>query len=139
MTVINLSWFAMYLPRAAYNTAAPVIKSTNEERRSIIRILHLGVSKCGAGVAQSVRRLDYGLGNWVRLSAGARDFSLLHGIQVGSGAHPASYSGVLSPDVKRAGEADYSPLSNAEVRNSGAIPPLPMCLHYILFNTWVSK
>jgi hypothetical protein len=33
--------------------------------------------------------------------------------------------GVLSPRVKQQGhEADHSPLSSAEVRNGGAIPPL---------------
>jgi hypothetical protein len=33
---------------------------------------------------------------------------------------------LLSPEVKRQGrEADHSPLSRAEVKNGGAIPPLP--------------
>jgi hypothetical protein len=51
-------------------------------------------------------------------------FSVVSRVGV-SGAHPASYLGALSPVVKRGGEADYSPLSSAEVRNSEAIPPLP--------------
>jgi hypothetical protein len=55
-------------------------------------------------------------------------FSLLHSVQTGSGAHPASYpmgSGALSVGVKLPGsEADHSSPS-AEVKNGGAIPPLP--------------
>jgi hypothetical protein len=65
----------------------------------------------------------------VRFPAGAIDFSLLHVVQTGSGADPASYpmgTGALSPGVRRPGrEADHSSLSNAEVKNNGAIPPLP--------------
>jgi hypothetical protein len=65
----------------------------------------------------------------VRFFAGARDFSLLHSVQTGSGVHPASYpNGTVgfSPGVKRQGrEADHSPPSSAEVKNGGAIPPLP--------------
>jgi hypothetical protein len=35
-------------------------------------------------------------------------------------------AGALSPKIKRLGrEADYSPSSSAEVKNGGAIPPLP--------------
>jgi hypothetical protein len=59
----------------------------------------------------------------------ARDFSLLHNIQTGSGAHPASYTigtGGSFPGGMRPGrETDHSPSSSAEVRNGGAIPPLP--------------
>jgi hypothetical protein len=40
-----------------------------------------------------------------------------------------SFSGVK---LKRPGrEADHSPSSSAEVKNGGAIPPLPICLHGI--------
>jgi hypothetical protein len=36
------------------------------------------------------------------------------------------YRGALSPRLKRPGrEADHSPPSSAEVKNGGAIPPLP--------------
>jgi hypothetical protein len=56
-------------------------------------------------------------------------FSLLYSVQTESGAHLTLYTtvpGVLSPGVKRPGrEADHSPLSSAEVKNGGAIPPLP--------------
>jgi hypothetical protein len=66
----------------------------------------------------------------VRFQAGARDLSLLHSVQTGSGAHPASIQwvpGALYPGAKRPGreETDYSPSSSAEVKNGGAIPPLP--------------
>jgi hypothetical protein len=50
-------------------------------------------------------------------------------MQRDSGAHPASYpmgTGGFSPGVKRPGrEADHSLPSIAEVKNDGAIPPLP--------------
>jgi hypothetical protein len=49
-----------------------------------------------------------------------QEFSLLHVVQIGSGAHPASYPwvrGALSPVVKRPGrEADHSPATSAEVK-----------------------
>jgi hypothetical protein len=55
-------------------------------------------------------------------------FSLLHSVHTCSGVHPACYSmgiGVSFPGVKRPGrEADHSP-SSAEVKNVGAMPPLP--------------
>jgi hypothetical protein len=51
--------------------------------------------------------------------------SLLHVVQAGSGAHPASYpidTGGSSPGVKRPGrEADHSPPSNADVTTGGAV------------------
>jgi hypothetical protein len=66
----------------------------------------------------------------IQFMAGARDFSLLHRIQTGLGAHPASYycvPGVVSPGVKWLGrEADHSPLSSIKVKHGGAIPLLPM-------------
>jgi hypothetical protein len=64
----------------------------------------------------------------VRFPAGASDFPLLHSLQTGSWSHPASYP-VGTGDslkVKRSGrDADHSPLSIAEVKNGGTIPPLP--------------
>jgi hypothetical protein len=65
----------------------------------------------------------------VQFPAGAGDFSLLHRVDTGTGAYPASYAvgaGALSPRVKRRRrEADHSPPSSIEVNNVGAIPPLP--------------
>jgi hypothetical protein len=56
--------------------------------------------------------------------------SLRRSVQTGSGAEPAAYlvgSVGSYPGVKRPGrEADNSPPSNAEVKNGGAIPPLPL-------------
>jgi hypothetical protein len=78
-------------------------------------------------LAQLVQRLLYRLdGRRVRVlfPAGARDFSLLHNVQAGSGVHPASYT--KGTEVKKQGrEADHSPLPSADVRNCGGIPPLP--------------
>jgi hypothetical protein len=65
----------------------------------------------------------------VRFSEGTRDFALFHSIRTGSGCHYASYTTsteVPSPGSKRPGrEGDISLPPNAEVRNSGAITPLP--------------
>jgi hypothetical protein len=65
----------------------------------------------------------------VRFPAGASDFSLLHSVQTGSGAHPYSYpigtAGSFG-GIKRPGrEADHSPPFSVEVKNGGAIPQLP--------------
>jgi hypothetical protein len=53
-------------------------------------------------------------------------FFLLHNVQTGSVAQPASYAmgtGAVSPGVKRLGrETDHSHPSRAEVENNGAIP-----------------
>jgi hypothetical protein len=65
----------------------------------------------------------------VRFSSEARNLSLLHIIQSVSGSRPAFHqmeTGGSFPGVKKQGrEVDHSPPSNAEVKNGGAIPPLP--------------
>jgi hypothetical protein len=70
-----------------------------------------------------------GRGVGVRSLAGVRDFSLLHSVQTGSGAQPASYAvgtGALSPEVKQSeSECDHPRPYSAEIKNSGAIPPPP--------------
>jgi hypothetical protein len=44
-------------------------------------------------------------------------------------------SGALSPGVKQQElEADHSPPSSVEVKEGGAIPALPICLHGIVLN-----
>jgi hypothetical protein len=41
----------------------------------------------------------------------------------------------LYPGLKRPGrEADHSPPCSAKVRNTGAIPPLSICLHGVMLN-----
>jgi hypothetical protein len=71
---------------------------------------------------------DYGLDGLGSIPGSVR-FSLLHSVQTDSGAHPASYPvGTVGsfPGLKRPGrEVDRSPLSSAEVKKGGAIPPLP--------------
>jgi hypothetical protein len=57
-----------------------------------------------------------------------KDFCILHSVQTGSGAHPASYRG-LFPRGGGGGEADHFFPSSAEVNNGGAIPPISICLH----------
>jgi hypothetical protein len=48
-----------------------------------------------------------------------QDFSLLHSVQTGLGAHIVSYP------VGAGCKADYSPQFSAAIKNDGAIPPLP--------------
>jgi hypothetical protein len=83
----------------------------------------------------------YGLddrGSRFRFPAGARNFSLHHRIQNGSGAHPASCPmGIkaLSLGVKQPGrEADNSPPCSAEVKNAWIYTPLPQ----YVFIAWCS-
>jgi hypothetical protein len=65
---------------------------------------------------------DYGMDRWVSIR-GKDNFSLLRRVQVGYGAHPASYpigTGGSCPEVKRpVCETDHSPPYGAEVKNSG--------------------
>jgi hypothetical protein len=62
----------------------------------------------------------------VRVPVGARDFSQLHCVQTGYGAHTASYpigTGVSFPGVMRPGrEAVHSRPYSAEVKNDAATP-----------------
>jgi hypothetical protein len=64
----------------------------------------------------------------VQFPAGVGYISLLHNVQTGSGAHPASYAmgmGSLSPGVKRpTRKTDLAPVPIAEVTIGGARPPL---------------
>jgi hypothetical protein len=63
----------------------------------------------------------------VRFPVGERDFSLLHRVQTGSGAHRASYpKNIGAPVVKRPRrDAEHSPLSSAEVNYGEAMTSLP--------------
>jgi hypothetical protein len=65
-------------------------------------------------------------------------FCLLHSVQTDSGADPAPNTmgaGALSPEVKQPGrEANHSPPSDSEVKNGGAVPPLPERLHGAMLN-----
>jgi hypothetical protein len=55
-----------------------------------------------------------------------QDFSPLHNIQTSYGCPPSRLPIQWAPGVKRLQhEADRSPPSGAEVKNDGAIPPLP--------------
>jgi hypothetical protein len=67
-----------------------------------------------------------------------KGFSLLHNVQTGSGTHPAYYTMnnmSLSLRVNRHGrEADDSLPTYAEVKNGGALPSPPICLHGIVLN-----
>jgi hypothetical protein len=70
-----------------------------------------------------VTRLRIGrLENWVLFPAGTRDFSELHSIQTGTGAHPASYpigTGGSFPGIERSGhEANHSPPSSIQFFSS---------------------
>jgi hypothetical protein len=65
----------------------------------------------------------------VRFPAEAKEFSVLHSVQTGSGTHPDPYPNGTGGDflgVKRPeSEVDDSPSPSTEVNNDEAIPPLP--------------
>jgi hypothetical protein len=79
-------------------------------------------------------------GSRVRFPAGARNFSLHHRVQNGSGAHSDSYSmwvpGALSLGVKRTGrETDHSPPSRAQVKYAWSyISTPPIRLHEVVLS-----
>jgi hypothetical protein len=61
-----------------------------------------------------------------------KEFSLLHVVQTGSGAHQSSYPpiqwvpGAISPVVKRPGlEADYQPPTSAEIKKTWVYTSTP--------------
>jgi hypothetical protein len=70
---------------------------------------HVKLQRCimkGARIARLVQRRTTGWMAKLRFPAAARDFSLLHGVQTGSEAHPASYpmgAGGSFPGSKTAG------------------------------------
>jgi hypothetical protein len=83
-----------------------------------------------------VESRDSSVGTVTRLRAGrstirgsipsrAGDLSLLHNIQTRSGAHPVSYIMRFSLVNQYDRESDLSSPSSAEVKNGGALPPLP--------------
>jgi hypothetical protein len=62
------------------------------------------------------------------------EFSLLHVVQIGSGAHPASYT-MDTGGVKRPGrDADHSPATSAEVKKTWIYTSTPIRLHGIVLN-----
>jgi hypothetical protein len=74
-----------------------------------------------------IRRLGYKMKDQA-LIPGRAGFSLPHNVQIGSGAHTASYptgTRTLSSGVKRPGcETNHSPHLVLRLRIRGAIPPL---------------
>jgi hypothetical protein len=89
------------------------------------------------GIAQTVYWQVTGWVVWVRFPA-VQDFSILHSIQTGSGAQPASYpmgSRGSFPRVKWQGcEADHSPPFSAKVKNGEPYLHFPICLHGMVLN-----
>jgi hypothetical protein len=65
--------------------------------------------------------------------ARARDFSLLHSVQTGSGVHPAS-SPMGTGDSFLRGKVGHLPPSGAEGENGGAVSPLLKRLHGVVLN-----
>jgi hypothetical protein len=64
----------------------------------------------------------------------ARDLSLLQSVQTVSGAHPSSYPMGTGRVMRARCEAHHSPPSSVEVKNGGAIPPLPVSIHGMVLN-----
>jgi hypothetical protein len=72
----------------------------------------------------------------VRLPAGTRNFSLLHSVQTGCRSHASSCRmgvGSVFPWVKWPWRETVHPIpSGAEVKNGGAINPLPISLQGVM-------
>jgi hypothetical protein len=64
--------------------------------------------------------------------------SLFYSAQTGSGYLSAAYpigTGIFLAEVKQPGcKPDHLPLSSNEVKNGGAIPPLPTCVYGVVLN-----
>jgi hypothetical protein len=87
------------------------------------QILHIFL--CSVGYNDGLRAGYLGFG-----SRQGQNVSLLSSAQAGSGAHPASYpvgtGSFFPPVVKWPGrEADHLRPPNSEMKNGGAVPPLP--------------
>jgi hypothetical protein len=67
-------------------------------------VCHLPGRKPASVFLTDIYERDPGSTAGVRFPAGARDFSLLHSVQNGSGAHPASYP-VVPEALSRGGKA----------------------------------
>jgi hypothetical protein len=74
----------------------------------------------------------------VQFSAGARDVFHVQSVNASYGVHSDSYTmgtGAVSLGLKRQGrEADCSSPSRTEVKNVGALFPVPICLNSVLLN-----
>jgi hypothetical protein len=98
------------------------------ERFKTIRPLNRDLSAIGAGIA-----------HWYSARLRSGWSGVRYCVQIGSGAHPASYpviSGALSLGVKRPGcDADHLPPSSAEVKNAWIYTSiLPIRLHGVVLS-----
>jgi hypothetical protein len=76
--------------------------------------------------AKSVQTLRYGIDNreiWARFLAEARDFSLLHRVQIDS--YTVGTRGCLHIAKRQCSEADNSPLCSAEIKNAWRYTSIP--------------
>jgi hypothetical protein len=94
-------------------------------------ILNRQWNKIRNSIAQSMWWLHYRLDDQksgVRISGRGKWFSLLHNVQTGSGAHPATYTMVTGDTCKQQGrEADHSPPSSTEVKNAWSFTSTLSC------------
>jgi hypothetical protein len=104
-------------------TLPPVSKCGLPQRdMSLLLLAPCNVLKFRSRDSSVVQRwaTDWMIG--VRVPVGTAHFSLLHPVQTGAGAHPASYpmgTGSLSLVIKRPGrEANHSPPASAGVNNA---------------------
>lgn len=83
---------------------------------------------------------DRGIGGGESILDRANDFYILHGVQIDSGAHRASYTTGADdrfPGDKAVGvgESNHSPPSRTDVRDDGAMHPVPVHFHGVMFNS----
>jgi hypothetical protein len=75
------------------------------------------------GIAKSVQRQATGSMVRVRLLEEARDFSLLHSVQINSGDH-LTHQSISQKEKRPVREGDHSTPSSAEAMDGGVINPL---------------
>jgi hypothetical protein len=125
-------------PVAWVSQAVSFLKVLHPKCYVLFSFLHSGRILVDAG--RGPWQVRYGTAWTARVlfPAGARDFSLLHSVQARSESTqpPIQWGpGALSPGIKRPGlEADHSSPSSEEVKNGGAIPPLPIRLYGVVLN-----
>jgi hypothetical protein len=106
------------------NAGKVISKSRLAEVPTLVTVLFINISHEPGQLSHYSDRL-WGCG-WLGFGpAGAKDFSLFHSVQTGSGYHPASYPMGTGGSFHEGNETDHSPPSSAEVKNDGAIPPPP--------------
>ena len=99
-------------------------------KNSRVKASWVGLNHCGITNKKTAKLLER---SEVRIPVVAKNFSLLHNVQTGPEAHPASYAmgtGFFPGARRLESKVHHSPPYNAEIKNEWShISTLPTCLH----------